>query len=506
MDTQIDPVMEPASQRFIPASLANRFAPAHLHEAEQAVRGALVGYPGSLSPAAVTFFANGLRRFEVDTITATCEGLVGVRNARERLAHCLANFIQFLIIAFPPGRSPFSQEPACPPDVDAIYRWAASELHAYGRLQSFDLADAANRIVQWCRISGIKRVDIIESPLGATLPVRVLEKVLSDSGIQANSHQFLTPRLDKHGIKYSIQRAARDFCKNLPSGSHPVLFPDEVLTGTRFLKLYRALSKRLDNRLLPIAFQTRDAGNPHPPKAGVAERLKTALNKERTYFKGLPTRFKFTPALLFYIDDGNPFCASNPFFWTELDVCAGKRKISLVFGLLCAIRGILERLEDPEGEMIGYLCEMWGEASDGTIFSGHESILRERVPVLAKMVKWDEVEARARETFVTEYEGEAPRLDADGVTDRMEWVLGQIREQIDGGMPTNGATEGWLLRHAASDLFALSNGRNTWKMPRDRDFCEYTLPYLPPVSSIHDELVSRVVADAAHRTALAAAP
>lgn len=68
------------------------------------------------------FFANGLRQFELDAITETYEGLAGARNAHERLAHSLANFIQFQTIAFPPGRSTFIQESACPPVVDAIYR------------------------------------------------------------------------------------------------------------------------------------------------------------------------------------------------------------------------------------------------------------------------------------------------------------------------------------------------------------------------------------------------
>lgn len=40
-DTQIEPVMEPDPKRFIPATFANEFAPAHPDEATRAVRRAL---------------------------------------------------------------------------------------------------------------------------------------------------------------------------------------------------------------------------------------------------------------------------------------------------------------------------------------------------------------------------------------------------------------------------------------------------------------------------------
>jgi hypothetical protein len=376
----------------------------------------------------------------------------------------------------------------------------ASQLHDYGRDQSNALARAANIVATWCRSARIGRVAIVESPLGATVPARVLAEVLAHHGIQASTHEFLAPRFDKGGKRYSIRQAAKAFCASLPDGSHPVLFPDEVITGTRFAKLYGELEKHLADRLVPLAFQTWDATRAKPVPTKAAERLHTILSRKRTRFQGLPTKFAFPAALQFPLDSGAPFCASSPFFWAESDMFAGKRKINLLFGLIHSFRTIVEQLRDPHSAMLNHLCGVWGRSTDGSTITGHEVFLREILPRCTRALDWTLIDTNARTAFGAEYQGTAPDLHDGGVRDRMTWLLAQIRHQIDGDPPISGPTEGWLVCHAVSDLFAFCSRPGSWVMPTNRDFCEYTLPFVPPFRELHDELVRLVVNDAMNQS------
>jgi hypothetical protein len=481
---------------FISAILAEKFSFTDPLKASEAVKASLQNYPGELRDDWIAYLARDMKEGELDVILHSHLECKGLRNASERLVTSLANFIEFQVVAFPSKFSPFVTHPETPPGIDALYRWGASQLHDYGRQQSVVLANVAFKLLRWCQVSGIKQLDIIESPIGATLPVRVLAETLRDAGIEVGVHVFLSPRLDRHGTKNSISSAAAMFCKPLRSGSHPVLFPDEVITGTRFLKLHKALKKHLGERIIPLALEVKDWSRTEPIDPSTKERLSTLVHEKRIRFPAAPTHIVFPPALLAFIDDGAPICASNPFFWSELDICAGKRKVNLLFGLLHELQKILDELSQTNSKQLNYLCNLWGRSAAGFQVIGHDLFIKEKIPSLAKTVNWDVIYDAARAAFKEEYEGRLPSLSEADVQARLEWVLCSIREQIDKGLvPEDHASEGWMLQKAALDLFALSSGNRRGPLPRDRDFSEYTLPYVSPVFAVHEELVRLVLND-----------
>ena len=149
------------------------------------------------------------------------------------------------------------------------------------------------------------------------------------NGIDVHVHEFLSPRLEKHGERHSIRAAAKSLCEGIPEGSGLVFYPDEVITGTRFRKLYAALSKLLGDRLVPIALEVRSVGAA-VLSGDQLSRLHAILNTGKYATDGVPTHKIFPPAALIKIDDGPPIVASSPFFWAEVDLCAGKRKVNFV--------------------------------------------------------------------------------------------------------------------------------------------------------------------------------
>jgi hypothetical protein len=485
---------EPKQEKFTSATLAALYAPADVAEARAMVATAVENFPGHVSPSWIDFLASGMRNHELGWMRYVHREMNGIRQTQGANGRHLANFIEFQAAGNPSAWMPFTEHAAAPPDIGELYRWAAAELYAYGRAQANALTLASRRLLQWCQLSKIEQVAIVESPLGATLPALVIAEILKQGGIRADVHEFLAPRRAEGGGGYSIKEASKVFCRPLREGGYPVLFPDEVISGTRFLKLHKYLKRHLNGRLVPIALKGYDWRNPSALTPTTKNRLDAVLFETRVQFQGAPTFFQFPPAAPIHIDDGAPFVASNVFFWSDLDLCAGKRKINLLFALLNEVKVITEDLRNPNGGRLNHLCELWRYSASGQHVIGHDEILRSVVPKLAQRIDWAKLESEARSKFQEEYLGNLPALDDAQIAHRLEWVLENLRTQIDTNLDTSEtASDGWMFRHAVSDLFGLTTGRHKGLLPPDRDFCEYTLPFVFPFIELHKELVRLVV-------------
>jgi hypothetical protein len=474
------------------AQLAHQFEVMPSADADAAIRRILQGFPGGLSDSWVAYMARSLTRmrfFQIENRRTMSQQL---RATGKPTAAALADFLEFQSIATP--QRPFAHDALAPDGIDKPYAWAAQRLHSYGELQSKQLGVVAAKLCRWAIEQGHPRVDIIESPLGATIPAQVIAGALRSHGIVVRIHEFLSPRLDRHGTKHSVRAAAKALAKHLASGDFPVLFPDEILTGTRFKKLHGALKKKLGSRLVPVGLEVASLVGVPPDEARLRE-LRTYLKGTSAAAEGAPTHTVLSPALSFKVDEGMPIVLSSPFFWAESDICAGKRKVSLLFGLIDLYRHIAHELSHPEGRAISVLSGLWGLSTDGIKSEGHEQFISQIVPPLAARIDWETIEASAKREFPDDYLGAHPNVSDDWVISRQEWILRSIYLQFSPTTEPTGPSEAHTLLNALRALFASLDNSQRPPLPRDRDFCETTIPYALPMRAFHEELVRLVMDD-----------
>lgn len=476
-------------------ALARNFEAAPLDEILAAVRLSLESCPLSLDDADLKHLAAGATVMDLDRIKAIHEQMQVFRLSGHADAIALADVIEFLELTRL-LRNPFEPDPQCPGSVSALVRWAASRLHAYGRPQSLILAKLAADISKWCEANRIGDIAIIDSPLGGSVPTQVIAAVLRRDGVRVTVHELLTPRLARHAHKHSIRAAAKRFCSQLASDSHYILFPDEFVSGTRMLKLYEALKRHLHGRLVPIALQVGHAGNPVRHHDNALKLI--GILKECRKSLGIPTFALFPQAAQFQVDRGSPFVAASAFFWSDMDLCAGKRKVNLLFGVLCQVRELSDELGNPDSQSMKVLCDLWRQSTDGTTYSGHEAELARILPPLVRSLDWAAIEAEARSAFPDEYLGQVQLANAmRGAVEKYNWIFEAIHRHAaeSDAIDNSGASRAGLLSNALRDLFAYFNGHRRSPMPRDRDFCEYTLAYAEPLHAFHQALVHLVVTD-----------
>ncbi|HTE39208.1 MAG TPA: hypothetical protein VK629_00165 [Steroidobacteraceae bacterium] len=475
------------------AALDKQFSLAENAEARSALKDALAPYSASISADWIGYLGRDMRLLELIRIRRHLMESDRLRRCDTDAARALADFLSIQAIG-PLCRGQFESDPACPADLGALFRWAAERLHTYGVDQSRCLRELAVRVADWCSSQGLESVQIVDSPLGGTVPAKVIASVLKSRGIDAQVSEFLAPRLEKHSRLHSIRSAALVFCKQLGTADTVVLFPDEVVTGTRFRKLYRALSKLLGDRLVPIAMHTSDAAAKKADKAKL-QKLRVELSLTRTGRGGAPTFTTFPHVPLMKIDQGAPMVSASPFFWGEVDLCAGKRKVNFVFGLVNEFRTIAQELLTSNVRTFDELWNILREDSSGCKTVGHEPFIKQTLDRMLPLIRWDELEDRARITFGDEYVGSRQSIDDAWVVRRHEWVLREIYEQLlphceDKSVPNAAGVIFNVLKY----LFMARGGMERRSLPSDRDFCEYTIPYAFPLRCFHDELV-RLVSD-----------
>jgi len=482
--------------QFVPMQLAQKFDLIPQDLAVNAVRRTLHAFPETVPQAWAEYLSRDLRTFKLANLNARQIETDTIRAAANPMAIVLANFLDFELAVGLAGMA-FQLDPECPAGLERLYRWGAQQLHAYGAAQAASLAGVANQIFRWCRAESHNRVIVVDSPLGGTLPAQVIGRVLQTKGLHAETREFLAPRLDRHAKKFSIKKAAAEFCRSLPSGNFPVIFPDEVLTGTRFRKLYRELRKGLGDRVVPVALSAHSVTG-SPNDTNKVTKLQAELSELKCAKQGAPVFTRLPTATLVKIDEGAPLTLSSPFFWAEMDLAAGKRKVNLVFSLMDQMKGLARGLVDQNGELMFALEHMWRQSSDGMLISCAEPYLRQMVPKLVAEIDWETIEDEARDVFKTEYMGAVPPTDLQSVRVRFDWVLKAVYDQLIPTCPElpGGGSPAGLVVNALRDLYALMHGVERKGSPRDRDFCECTIPVVHPDLAFHEELVRLIVAQA----------
>ena len=480
--------------QFVPLQLVDKFDLVPEGLAEAAVRSSLQAFPQPVPRPWVEYLARDLRSFNLAALNANRLMNSSVRISQTPVAMAMGNFLDFQSVTSVTGMA-FQPDQKCPRDLDSLYKWGAQQLFIYGAEQALCLATVAAKLASWSSKMPHRTVVIVDSPLGGTVPAYVLRDALKNQGISAEVREFLAPRLDQHARKYSLKAAAADFCRSLPPGEYPVVFPDEVITGTRFRKLYKALEKHLKNRVVPIALSVH-SWNGTSRDSQKLRKLQIELRALGCAKQGAPVFTEFPCAALVKVDEGAPVTLSAPFFWAEHDLAAGKRKVNLIFSLIDQIKTIANDLGSKTGTSIHHLELIWSQSSDGTVITQSQPFLRQIVPRFAVKIDWEAIEEKARIEFKAEYIGVSSPNTLEEVAARLNWVLTAIYDQLcqHCSKPTGAANEAGMVINALRDLYALAHGGRRRPLPRDRDFCESTISLVYPDLAFHEELIRLVLA------------
>jgi hypothetical protein len=311
------------------------------------------------------------------------------------------------------------------PGVQHAMGRGADGLFAFGQSQFEALAILANEIVGWLLARRYASVAFIESPIGNTFPTQVLSDLAGQQGLHASIVQWNVPRNDRSSRGRTIKDAAASWV-NAIRDFDCVVFLDEVLSGSRYSKLFGALCKHIDQKkLLAVGMVFGDSSR---PTLATGERRKTLV--ERLNAQGLLMGFPqpvrdFPPLRLFKMDAGNDCKWERPVIWGDSDLIVGKRKVNLIFMILDHCLGLLEDLAKGKSEFRPYLVRAWSQNTQGQsfAFTPHvvQSLFRRIVTELPfdefRDVLWESAKAR----FPADYVGDVGAIGKVGAEERWKW-------------------------------------------------------------------------------------
>ncbi|WP_322005111.1 hypothetical protein [Paraburkholderia tropica] len=477
-----------------PAELDVLMQPADPERAAALIRLLLNGYTGAVDEELISYLTAKVREIHAREISSVIEQRAIYRGGKPQ-AESVA-FSDFLAVQCLSRLvdSHFDHDVIYPPSLVDVYEWGVCGLHQYALDQARQLARVAMEITSWCVAEGHSKVTIVDSPLGGTVPAQVMARVLEAEGIVVHVKEFLAPRLPRNSEKYSIREAVKNFIAEVELGNSPVLYPDEMISGSRFLNLYRALRKKLGDRLIPIALEVRSWNSTTGDTAVKTAEVVAEIRKNTANTASSLVHFRFPPSRQLTIDAGPPVIPNSPFYWGEVDTLAGKRKVNLVFDLINELRAISEAFKNPHSREILTLQRLWSKDTNGRIILGNLPYLQSVLPRAASQINWSNIEDAARTAFATEYVGKRPAVTPTHAIERLLWLKKEIVRDIDPvGVDNGKPSEAHVFANALQTMLNARAHGHRLPRPKNRDYCEYTIDYAMPLAAIHKKLVSLVV-------------
>jgi hypothetical protein len=506
MSVEGEPVPSREGSICFPGSqlLAEHFSPAPPELAHEMIASLISGSPLAKSQRVIDFFSSRIKQVQLASLGAVRSMASALAQGSPRdKATAVADAIAVAPLASV-IENPFAPDPAFPTEIEDLFRWAGTRLADYGSDQAAQLARLLSELAVWVRQCGYRDVYVLESPLGGTVPSVALSKILESHGVSAERVTFLAPRLKASTEKHCIRRAAQLLAQTRLTRSIPIIFVDEVITGSRFEKLYSELIRVVPaDRLVPIAMEVHDYSlspkdSHEAQRVGIRNRLRRTIHAQN----GAPVHRVFPPVPLIKVDAGKPFVLSAPFFWGEVDLAGGCRKVNFLFGLITEFKANCLALRNRSSNQMDAIKDMWKRAVDGSVYVDVDRHTEDILVHCAERFDWEKLEKEARRDFPHEYQGEPePGLVSDRkkFTDsRMKWLLAAIERALEKEPEGYGGVFANALHHLF--MYSVVLGREA--APRDRDFCEYTLPYSRPVKCFHEAIVEAIV----ERTSSASLP
>jgi hypothetical protein len=375
------------------------------------------------------------------------------------------------------------------PGVERAIRRGADGLFEVGQSQFETLASLTADIIDWLVARNAGPVAIIESPIGNTVPVQLLVDLASERGLQSSVVQWNTPRNDRR----SRGRTAKDAAKKLAVAVKDfdyVVFLDEVLLGSRYTKLLRAIHPHIaPNKLLAIAMLFDDTSRPALKTSDTRQHLIEEL-KTRGKKMGFENPVRVFPLLrLFKLDAGNPCKWETPVIWGDSDLIAGKRKVNLIFTIIDHCLGVLQDLSKDKSEFRPHLIRAWSQDTQGQAFVFKRSLIQQlfrgivtRLPFSTfRNLLWE----MAKHQFPSEYMGDVEAQDRCAAEEQWRWLreafITEAKKRI-------GEQDAWTSWNAIDTAFAASFQEHKPKARRDLDATPYTLPFNDTICSFNRRL------------------
>jgi hypothetical protein len=394
--------------------------------------------------------------------------------------HVLNNF---------PTLSPFEPESPYPAQTAEVAEFGAAGLLRYGKDQFAMLRDVCENLAKWARAKH-PRVALLESPLGNVVPVAALREVLRRNGVEP---EVLTLSLARDSAATTYREAIDNITQSLAADPRPLIYVDDVLTGTRFGMTVKALSESARNRGIaePVAIALA-----FPPHQELREKHLEIREETRTIVQSFPHATEVStwvnmPRLpRLELSSGQHFAYQSPVIWGENDLVAGRRRVNLIFNLIEEFNRSLSKLTGKDSEWRNRLRQLWSEDLTGQRFKIRDHILRESIRAASQGVNWDSIITSAKGKFPDDYNGRInERPDTAFVYGRITWLTEEVRRAALKGAEPAAAQ---MLVNALTTLF--SAGYRRGGDPRNRDFCFMFYSYHPPLLRLHQRVVEGVLA------------
>lgn len=392
-------------------------------------------------------------------------------------------------------------KPITVPLVDLTMRKGAHGLYTVGRAQFDELAQITVDLCAWLLRSGRTAIVLIEAPLGNSVPVAVFARVAKAHGVKVDIVEWGCPRNDRALNGRTVTESAADLASDPTVASAPfLLFLDDAITGSRFLKMATALRKAVGaSRFGAIAMRARFnplAGYP----VGQIRDLRTVRSWAASL--GMPFGEVTLPDLpLFRIDGRKPGLLATALAWGDAGHSAGKRKTNLLFLFIDRFEAITNELGTPGASRARriLLLQVWRQDTFGRHFITPPEIaeaLSVRLVAALPTDFFDQIRSAAKLAFPHDYFGRAVLGEAE-LRQRTDWLYRCI---VNAARAHMSASEADWLNRAVNDLSHAGFNAGIDNPPRDHDYGLYTLSLPPGEDRLHRELVDLIVANAALRS------
>lgn len=379
--------------------------------------------------------------------------------------------------------------------ISNLLKVGAEALYEFGNPQFVKLAELVSRILNWLEVQSIKKFVVLECPLGNSIPVQVLVDSATKRGIEMRSLQWNVPRNDSKNKGRTVFDAANDIANQIHA-DELVIYLDDALTGTRFIKIYDALNKALQsNKLLAVAMQFIDLQLTitHSIKKN-QERLIKRLKEHalKTKFQFTYTKFPVIQTCKVEID----YYANweSPVIWGDVDLVAGKRKVNLIFNLLDFIFIILNDLTLHNSQFASFLINAWKEDTDGNLYQFAPGSMSKVFKKLIEKINMTELEDhlknRAIDKFKCDYYGDIDQLDESGISERWMFLKTEFQKFAKTRISEHEANFLW---RAFDSTFASSIFEKKIRSNRDHSYASYAIPYNSTISSFNIHLRKLII-------------
>jgi len=422
--------------------------------------------------------------------------------ARDALGHAAAAFMAAQAFAsLFEFDSAATGKPVTVPLVDLVMRRGARGLFTVGRAQFDELAQICVHLCDWLVRTNRMEIVLVEAPLGNTVPIAVLRRLAQAWGIEVTVVEWGCPRNDRALNGRTVVNSAADIASTSAiMAAKFILFIDDAITGSRFLKMAQALRTAVGfGRFGAVALRAR-----FDPRAGFPTGQIRDLRTVRSWAQqhGMPFGEVVLPDLPFFrLDAGKPGLLQTALAWGDAGHSAGKRKNNLLFEFIDRFEAITRELGSlgQSSARTVLVRQVWQQDTDGRRFivpSKVAEALSVRLVGALPDDFFDQIREAAKAVFPYDYFGRAIAGPCD-LRRRTDWLGKCVGEAARAYITDQEAA--WLNR-AVNELSQAGYSAGIDGPPRDHDYGLYTLPLPEGEDSLHLELVDLIVVDAAGRT------